>query len=410
VGRPAEEKALERQIRAFHWVRLLVELPGRIAGSALEREAAERVSGFLGEIGFEDVARVSVPSRPHLGRALALHLGLAALGCWIGGALGVLLSGGALLSFEREQRRGARGLSSALGAPASMNAVARAGPAQPRRRVVLTAHIDVATTGRIFRPDFASRFARWLGPRVARGAGGPFGVPERLLVAAALVAAASALGAAGWLLFAARVAVGGLLVVGVVALLEWSIAAPSPGANDNASGVAAMLTCAEQLLARLPPDVELVAAGTGAEEVGCCGMRALLDAHPEWEPERTAFVNFESVGGGALHWVRSEGTLARHVHAPTLTELARRLARGGSFAEITAVDLMACTDASLAAERNLHCLCLVSLEADGVPRNYHRVEDQPEALDMAGVVRAADFADEVIAAWLRGEAAPLGGV
>ena len=36
-------------------------------------------------------------------------------------------------------------------------------------------------------------------------------------------------------------------------------------------------------------------------------------------------------------------------------------------------------------------LSLISLEANGVPRNYHRVEDTVDALDMGMVVRAADF-------------------
>ncbi|HEY5659007.1 MAG TPA: aminopeptidase, partial [Myxococcota bacterium] len=53
-----EEKTLERQIRAFHWVRLLAELPGRVAGSPLEREAAERVESWMREIGLEEVVRM----------------------------------------------------------------------------------------------------------------------------------------------------------------------------------------------------------------------------------------------------------------------------------------------------------------------------------------------------------------
>ena len=49
------EKSLERQLRAFHWVRVLAEIPGRLAGSESERAAALRVQEELREIGFEDV-------------------------------------------------------------------------------------------------------------------------------------------------------------------------------------------------------------------------------------------------------------------------------------------------------------------------------------------------------------------
>jgi hypothetical protein len=222
-----------------------------------------------------------------------------------------------------------------------------------------------------------------------------------------VIAAASALGAEGWLFGLVRLAVGALLAFGVFAMLEWAFAPYTPGANDNASGVAAMLTCGEQLLARLPSDAELWVVGTGAEEVGYCGMRALLDAHPDWRADQTCFVNFECVGGGSLHWVHSEGTLARVTYPPTLTELARRLAHDGAFGEVTPVHLMAGTDGCIPAARELHTLSLVALEADAIPRNYHRVEDVAEALDMECVIRSADFAVAVAVAWLRGEADPL---
>ena len=45
------EKSLERQMRAFHWVRLIAELPGRLAGSHAEREAAAQIA-----MGHADVA------------------------------------------------------------------------------------------------------------------------------------------------------------------------------------------------------------------------------------------------------------------------------------------------------------------------------------------------------------------
>jgi hypothetical protein len=41
------------------------------------------------------------------------------------------------------------------------------------------------------------------------------------------------------------------------------------------------------------------------------------------------------------------------------------------------------------------------LEANGVPRNYHRIEDTVDAIDTAMVVRAADFGAAVADAALR---------
>ena len=86
------EKSLERQIRAFHWIRLLAELPGRFAGSSAEREAADRIESWIRDLGVEDVQRQVVPSRPAAGLVLALHLGLAAFACLVGGGFGALIA------------------------------------------------------------------------------------------------------------------------------------------------------------------------------------------------------------------------------------------------------------------------------------------------------------------------------
>ena len=395
------DKSLERQIRAFHWVRLLAELPGRFAGSPEEREAARRVESWIRDLGVDEVVLSPVSSRPRPGWVLALHMGLATLACGLGGGLGAALALAVVWSFRRELRSDEAGLTRPLSAPDSLNVVARAGSRSPRQRVVLSAHIDTAQAGWLFSPALADVFTRWT--RLESGAPqGPLALPEWLLFAGAAAASASWLGAAGVGVDAVRLALGVLLAVGCAASLQWARARPTPGANDNASAVAAMLTCAEQVLAGLPDDTELWILGTGAEEVGCRGMKAFVAEHADWPLDSTFFINFECVGGGALHWVRSEGTLDRVAYPPTLLELARRVAASGVFGSVTPVDLMAGTDGSVPAARRHPSLSIISLEPNGVPRHYHRPEDVPEALDMHTVVRAANFGAAVAGAVLRG--------
>jgi len=403
------EKSLERQIRAFHWVRLLAELPGRFAGSAQEREAAGRVEEWIRDLGVEDVGLTLFPSRPRMGLVVAVHLAVGALGCVLGGALGALLAGLAAWSFGREVRGGAPVLTRWLPTPASVNVVGRAGARAPRRRVVLSAHIDTAQAGWLFSEGPTRYFTR----RAERGHARlrtpvrPHALPRALLVTAALVALAGWLGAEGFLLGTVRVVMVAALVLGCAATLQWATALPTPGANDNASAVAAMLTCGEQLLAQLPDDTELWIVGTGAEEVGCRGMAEFLEEHPDWPQDSTYFVNFECVGGGRLHYIRSEGTLDEVVYPPLMLELARRVADSGMFDEVTPTDLIAGTDGRLPAARGYPALSLITLEGDGVPRNYHRLDDIPQNLDMSTVVRAADFGAAVAWAALRGEAGPI---
>jgi Zn-dependent M28 family amino/carboxypeptidase len=153
--------------------------------------------------------------------------------------------------------------------------------------------------------------------------------------------------------------------------------------------------------------VELQLVGTGAEEVGCCGMRGFVDSHTDWSPESTYFVNFECMGGGLLHFIRSEGVFDKVHFPPMLLDLARRVAASGSFGQVTPTDLLASTDGHVPAERGYPSLSLISLDPNGVPRNYHRIEDTVDGIDAATVVRAADFAAAVTIAALQGEADPI---
>jgi len=386
-------------MRAFQWIRMLASLPGRLAGSASERAAAARVRDWLEELGFEDVAQTPVPARPHPGRVLALHLALGALGAALGGGVGLGLAWLAAESWRRETAGGARWLSRALRAPTSVDAVARAGARRPAQRVVLSADLDVASAGWIFREPPAGFL---LAP--GRRRSGIAGPSRALLLAAVALALASWLGATGFVLASARVLVVGGLLAGVLLGLQWALAPPSPGAN-GASAVAAMLTAAEQLLARLPEDAELWVVATGAAQVGGCGMQAFCDAHDAWPRDSSYFIDFASVGGGALHFAHGSGRL--DAADPRLFELARRLAASGLFGDVTACRGLAGSDAGVPAERGFAALSLLALEPDGLPRNHHRIEDLPEALDPEIVIRAADFGAALARAALGGEAGPI---
>jgi hypothetical protein len=129
-GSGSEEKNLERQIRAFHWIRLLSELSGRHAGTDQEGEAARRVEMWLRDLGLDEVSLASVPSRPREGTLLAAHAGVAALGCALGGVAGFALALLAALSFSREMSGGAAWLTRWLPVRGSCpgRAAARANP------------------------------------------------------------------------------------------------------------------------------------------------------------------------------------------------------------------------------------------------------------------------------------------
>ncbi|MCK6556096.1 M28 family peptidase [Candidatus Binatia bacterium] len=400
----------DRESRARTWIEALATLPERYAGTGSERQAAERTGTWMRAIGIADVATHPVPSAPRAGLSLAVHMGVALVGSWLGGLLGVVLTLLATCSFMQELRHRRRVLTRGLPAPDSIDVVGRAGSQTPSRRVVLSAHLDAAQAGILFSPAVADRFARSSGGARQPGQqpSGPHTLSIGVLWLGAIVTLAAWFGAHGFLFGLLHTLMLLALALGTGLGLQWAFARATPGANDNASAVAAMLTCAESLLPDLPADVELWVVGTGAEEVGCCGMHAFVAEHPGWPPATTYFVNFECVGGGALHYILSEGLLSRVNYPPMLNELARRVAAGGAFGQVTGTDLLAGTDGHVPARAGYPSLSLITLEPNGVPRHYHRVDDTTDGIDLTMVVRAADFGAAVVRAILKGEAGPVG--
>jgi len=408
---PPANPSPPRESRVRTWIDALTALPERCAGTIAERQGAERVGVWMRELGIAEVALMPVPSAPRAGLSLGVHMGVALVGCWLSGGLGVGLCALALWSFNRELRQRRRLLTQRLPAPDSVNVVGRIGPDAPARRVVVSAHLDTAQAGLMFSPAVADRFSRSSGrsQRPGQQPRGPHTMSIGILGLATVVTLAAWLGAHGVLFGLLHAVTLAGLALGTALGLQWAFARATPGANDNASAVAAMLTAVESLLRDLPADVELWVIGTGAEEVGCLGMHAFLAEHPGWPPASTYFLNFECVGGGALHYIQSEGVLGRVNYPPMLNELARRVAASGAFGQVTVTDLLAGTDGHVPARAGYPCLSLISLEPNGVPRHYHRLDDTTDGIDLATVVRAADFGAAVIRAALRGEAGAIEG-
>ncbi|MCX8073873.1 MAG: M20/M25/M40 family metallo-hydrolase [Candidatus Binatia bacterium] len=388
----------DRERRAHDWIRALSEMPHRIAGSLYERQSAEMVGDWLRALGFANVQIVPVRGGPRPGLALALHAAVGLLGVVWGGLIGLVLSALAAWSFYREHVQRRPLLSRLLRAPDSVDVLARHGAPNPSLRIVLSAHIDTTEAGFLFSPVLASWFAAWnrRNDETTPPSLPPLALPFWLLIGGVAVATGEWMGAHGFFFATLRLGIIFGLALATALGLQWAMARPTPGANDNASAVAAMLLAAEQLKDVLPASAELMVVGTGAEECGCGGMVELLEGHPHWDRERTVFINFECVGGGELRYVLSEGLLGRTFYPPELLCVARRVAASGRFGRVTPVHLLAGTDGNVPARHSFPTLSLITLEENGVPRNYHQPNDTVERIDLPTVVRAADFGVEVI--------------
>jgi hypothetical protein len=287
---------------------------------------------------------------------------------------------------ELEGRR--RLVRRALARRETFNVVAGAGNPRAERTVVFVAHHDAA------RPWPAAFGAIVSAP------------PPRLLGGRPLPLAASiAYGPLAVLLGAAtgmralRLAGPGLCAF--VAALFTDVArrrTPVPGANDDASGVAAVLGIARDLAANPPASTRVVLLTVGSEETMLEGMDAYLCRHgAELEPDRTLVVCLDMLGWDRLVLRESEGVLRRRPSRAHDIELLLTAARtAGVEVEVTRPSASP-SDGLAARWAGLPTLLLSSKAANGGAPHYHRPTDVPENVDAATVAAARRLCVQLVA-------------
>lgn len=174
--------------------------------------------------------------------------------------------------------------------------------------------------------------------------------------------------------------------------------AMSPGANDNASGVAALLGLAAALAQRPVEGVRVVLASCGAEEVLQGGIRPWMRRHgPGLDPSTTYVLNFETVGSPRLVMVEGEGTVLMEEYAGSefRDRVADVAAREG-IALRRGLQASASTDSVHPSRAGMATATFCSVDAAKALSNYHRVTDTPENLCYETVGRAVDLAEAVI--------------
>ena len=174
----------------------------------------------------------------------------------------------------------------------------------------------------------------------------------------------------------------------VVALLtDISRRTPVPGANDNASGVAAVIGLAHDLIRGEPPrSVRVVLLSTGSEETMVEGMHAFLRRHHcGLNPARTLVVCLDQIGWERLVLRESEGVLRRYRTRGEDLELVLDAARRAGVALKVAGPFPTPSDGLAARWKGIPTIFLGSVAANGGYPHYHRPTDLPEHVDLDSV-------------------------
>lgn len=297
----------------------------------------------------------------------------------LGGPLGAALAVATIASLEGEVSGRSRWSSRFLPAGEGVNLSARipaAGPAE--RTVVFVAHHDAARTGLLW--------------RLPRGKA-PLGLPAQLALAVITL---------GCLLGSRILRALGGGVVAAIALLGVDVARSRivPGANDNASGVAALLALTAAFARDPLEHTDVIALFTDCEEVGVGGVAAWLDAHrSELDAASTLVVGLDTLGSGEPAIVARDGALTAHFDAAA-SDWADRGALRAAVNPPRRIDLTASTDPIVAQHAGLTALSIVSAASDGtLGPHYHRPSDTTDTVDFDSVEQCARLAAGIARVW-----------
>src|SRR3954454_15276962 len=289
----------------------LAAIEARGACTDAERRAATLLRDELRARGAP--ARVeTIWIRPQWPAAWALHAALGVVGTLL--SVGVPVAGLAVLaatlvSFVLDVSGRAHLLRALLPRRATQLVSSEPPPPRDRIRRVVTASLDAPRTGAVFAPRYAR--LRPYAPALAT-------VALAILTGLAIARVA---GAGGQAIGAAQLAPTVVLLLAAAALTDIALSPPSPGADAEASAVAAALDVAEALR-EAPPrnlDAELVLAGAG--DGLQLGFRGYVHSR-RFPAERVAVVAISACGHGRPRVFTTTGLLVPQRLHPRLIALA----------------------------------------------------------------------------------------
>jgi putative aminopeptidase FrvX len=357
----------------------------RPAASPGEREAAELIAAELSELGLRThTERIDVHGTYWWPAGLATGAGALAgvlrrrpLGTLLG-----LVAAAAMADDVGAARR--QHLRRLLARRRATNVIAELGDRNAPHTLLVVAHHDAAHTGLVFSPTAArAPFRRFPRLHARTNTTAPLMWPA---VGAPL---AAALGQAAGLVWLRRL---GALVSAAyaAAMVDIGRSPVVAGANDNLSGVAAMLSLARALAARPPVGLRVVLLSNGAEESHQEGMVAFARRHLRGlDPDRTHVVCLDTVGSPHLLMLEGEGMLAMHEYQPAALALVQSVADELGVFLWRGLRLRNATDGLVTLRAGLPTVMLGSVDRWKLPTDYHWPTDTPDRVDLSSVADAA---------------------
>lgn len=369
----------------------LVELDRRTT-SAGEYRSAQYIADRLAEIGAEDIEQPTFRSHSSWAPPHLAHLALGALAATASHRGSRALAALIAISYELDVSGRSQWMRALIPARRGVSVTARIPAAgESHRTLVLVAHHDAAHTGLVWGRT-AVALSQWLLRRTGRAI--PSHGPALAGLAATALPARSARTAG-----ASMVAVSG-------ALMAQSMLSPTtPGANDNASGVAAVLELAHRLTTDPLPNTTVLLVFPGGEEVGNTGVRDWLRrTRRQLDPEATLVVNLDAVGSRGPLAIAHRESLTNPLSRSAINR-AQQSAIATLGIKLRTVAIPNATDAVALTRAGLPTISLLS-EEDGWISHLHRTSDTIDQVDWDTVSNAVTLTEHIATKWASEVATP----
>jgi hypothetical protein len=383
-------------------IKKLCSFERRLAGTDAERRAANWAAQRLREIRGRRVVVEPIYVQPRYAAVHAVHCMLAFVGSLVAVSIpplgfGLVLVAATSMYLDLNYRFYL--VRRLFFRRASQNVISRGGRSDARARLIVSAHLDTARTGLIFREWIARGSARQA--QRSRIPLGPFRFLFWSMAVLLPLLGARLAGIDSNLVSALQVIPTLFLLIGAFSLAEIELSPVVPGANDNASGVATVLALAEDLEREAPEHLDVWFVFTGAEKCLQEGMRSFVRAHREQlDPADTYVICVDTVGRGNVRYETSAGWVVSYEMSRRLAQLCDAIAEADSEEEdrYGALPLRhgLAGDAMPARLRGIESTTIACLDEDGYVPDYHLPTDTPDRIDPEALERAHDFTLELI--------------
>jgi hypothetical protein len=270
------------------------------------------------------------------------------------------------------------------------NVIAEAGDPHSSRTLVVLAHHDAAPSGYVFDPSVTEWLAAHRPDIIeAMKSNPPLWWP--VIAGPALVVTGSLTGSRGLRWLGLIGALGSL-----AAMVDIGRRPAVPGANDNLSGVAAMVALADRLAREPVTGLRVLLVSAGAEEALQEGIRGFARNHFGRLPtESTWFLNLDTVGSGRLVLLEGEGPVRMHDYDPDFKDLVAKCAADKDIPLLRGLRSHNSTDGSVPRRHGYPTATVVSVDGRKLLPHYHLDSDLPEHVDYGCVADAAGLAEAV---------------